>query len=420
MFLFVPFYWLFSWLTGTYTLTLLQNLFILFGGLALYKLVLSKTSRRIYALLALFQYFTLYGRWASFCTACNLAIIAASMMPVFLYMYEKKKVVHTLLILVFLLITREDMALWTIFTGIFYVMVSNHDKLIRRLSWMVITISVIYFILVFTVFIPALETPFKKYHLFNYSALGSNPWESIKFIISHPLQSIKLLFINHSCESAYDNIKAEFYLVYLLYGGFMLFFRPAYILMFIPLILKKMYNDLPVRWSIESYYSIEFVSLLPIVVFLIISSLRNKYLRSVLVILVMINSVGITTYKLMEKGRVLNYDNTNFLFYKRSMYKANYNVRRLKKNLLRIPPKASVSLSGTLNPHLAFRPKPYYFPRVEDADFIAVLKNRDTWPLTPEESNREIKNYLSSAEWSINYEDSLLLILERIKVIPDI
>jgi hypothetical protein len=219
--------------------------------------------------------------------------------------------------------------------------------------------------------------------------------------------------VNHSEEPAYNGVKAEFFYVYMLCGGFVLLLRPRYILLFIPLVLKKMYNDVPVRWSIESFYSIEFVSMLPIAVFLILSEIKNKLARNILTILVCVNTLWVTTYKLLEKGRVLNYDNTNFAFFKSSMYKSSLPVRDIHDKLRIIPPDAAVSSSGTINPHLMLRMKNYYFPHVYDATYIAVMNGKDTWPMDQPTFRKEINNYLQSPDWEKLVDDSTIIILQK-------
>jgi uncharacterized membrane protein len=413
--LFIPLYWLLNWLTGTYTLSLIQTFIILYGGWAVYKLIEFRTSDKRLIILALLLYFALYGRWASFCSACNLAIIGASMIPVLLYYFEKKKFLPAALVLAFIFLTREDMPLWTFFIGIFLLMTHYKDKKYRIASLLLILLSLGYFLFTFKVIIPLLETPYKKYDLFNYAVLGKNPYEAIVFIATHPLKTLELLFVNHSGKGIYDSVKFEFYYVYFLCGGFLLFYRPKYLLLFIPLVAKKMFNDDPIRWSIESYYSIETVSILPIAVCLIISEIKNAKRKNILIAIVLFCSLGVTTFKLLEKGRALNYDNTNFAFYKGSMYHADFNVKKVNHLLKLIPSDAKVSASGTIVPHLAYRPVIYYFPKVDDAEYIAVFTDKNTYPLNKMEFENELNKYSNTDNWTTLLNDFPLLILKKEK-----
>jgi hypothetical protein len=415
LFLFIPLYWLLAWMTGTYTLSVIQTLIILLGGLALYRLIEYKTSSKLLSWLALLQYFTLYGRWASFCSACNLAIIAASAVPVFLYYFEKKKFLPAVLSLLFLFLAREDIPLWTAFIGLFLLISHFRDRQHRIASLLVILSSIVWFAFTFKVMIPLFDNEYKHYNLFEYKALGADPVKAFLFILQHPLKCIQLLFNNPTGNPIYNSVKFEFFYVYLVCGGFLLFYRPRYLFLFIPLVMKKMYNDAPIRWSIESYYSIEVISVLPIAVFLIISEIRGRVARRIILATVCIGSLGMTVFKLAEKGRPLNYIDTNFAFYKSAMYKAGFDVKKVHRYLRLIPGDAAVSSSGTLNPHLAFRPKDYYFMRTDDAEYIVVMKDRDTWPLEKEEYRQVINKYIQSGNWEKIVDDNPLLILHRSK-----
>jgi uncharacterized membrane protein len=412
--IFTPLYWLFGWITGTYTLLLIQTVFILCGGLAVYRLILLKTRSNLLSVLALLQYFFIIGRWTSFWSDCNLAIIASSMIPVFIYFFETKKLIPTLLSFLFILTSREDMALWTAFIGLFLLIYHYKDTMLRNLSAGVIILSVIYFILVFSIIIPAIETPEKKFSLFNYSALGKGPSEALRFMISHPLETIRLFFINQSGKPVFNDIKPEFYIYYLSFGGFLLFFNPKYLLIYIPILAKKMLNDEPIRWSIETYYSIEFVSMLPVTTFLIISEFKNKHLRNSLTGIVCATTLLFTIYAMDSPNRRLRwFDDRKYAFYKSTMYKADIDVNKVYGYLKLIPPDAKVSASGTIAPHLAFREKIYYFPRVDDAAYIVVFQNRDIYPLTRDQFNARLDSFKNSSDWKTIVNDSPILILKR-------
>ncbi len=64
---------------------------------------------------------------------------------------------------------------------------------------------------------------------------------------------------------------------------------------------------------------------------------------------------------------------------------------------------------------MAFRQTDYYFPRVQDAEYIAVFTDRDKWPLTDEKFENELNKYLNSKEWEVLINDHPLLILKKDK-----
>jgi uncharacterized membrane protein len=412
--LFVPLYWLLAWLTGSYTLLLIQTLIILFGAWGVFKLVELKSDNKLLPVLAGLHYFLILGRWTSFTSDCNFAIMASSMVPVFLYFFEKRKWIPVALCLLFILTSREDMALWTLFIGFFFLAVYWKEKKVRRASLVVIFVSLAYFVFVFLVIIPIIETPEKTFSLFNYSALGKNPPEALVFMLKHPLKILSLLFINQSGNPAYEGVKTEFYIVYLISGGLLLVLRPKYLLLFIPIIAKKMLNDDPIRWSVELYYSIEFVSILPVAVYLIIASFRKKILQFILGLLVCVVTFSMTMYKFNPEKRALNWwHTTKYTFYKSTMYSSGFNASRVHDLLDIIPETASVCASGRILPHLAFRKKIYLFPRIADAEYLVIFTEKDTFPLNQEQFDQEMEKYLNSPDWKIIACEDPLLILKK-------
>ena len=414
--LFIPLFWLLSWITGTYTLLLIQTFLIIYGAWAVYKLVKLKTNSELLSLLALLQYSLLLGRWTSFTSDCNLAIIASSMIPVFLLYFYRKKLVWTMGVFIFILASREDMAIWMAFIGIFLLVSNYKDKWSRYLATGIILGSTAYFIAVFSVIIPLLETPFKKFSLFNYTALGSGPLEALVFILKHPFETIKLLFVNTSGDPVFDHLKSEFYIYYLVCGGFLLFFRPKYLLLFIPILAKKMLNDDPTRWSNQLYYSIEFVSILPIAVFLIISEFKSKTIRSILTGTVCFTTLAFTIHMIQSDNRKMSWWGDNkFAFYKSSMYKADFDVKKINNYLKLIPADAKVSATAHVLPHLAFRSKIYYFPRVDDADYLVGFLKNDNYPLDEKQFPVELRKYLNGYDWKYKIYDYPFFMAERIK-----
>ncbi len=412
--IFVPLYWLLSWLTGTYTLMLIQAIIIIYGSWAVYELVKLKTNSELLSILALLQYFMLLGRWTAFANDCNIAIIASSMIPVFLLYYARKQLMWCLTILAFILLAREDMALWTAFIGLFLLVSNYKDKWYRNLAVGIVLFSIAYFIITFTVIIPLIETPFKKYDLFQFTALGHGPFEAVLFILKHPIETIKLLFTNTTGDPAYNGVKSEFYVYYFVCGGFLLLFRPRYLLLFIPILARKMLNDDPVRWSNQSFYAIDFVSILPLAVFLILSEFRSKRLRNILAGAICVITLVGTIHLLDNSNRKISWcSDTKFAFYKGSMYKAAFDPKKINDYLKLIPLDAKVSATGHILPHLAFRSKIFFFPRVDDADYIVGFLKDDYYPMDEKRFPDELHKYLDGKTFEFKVYDYPFFIAQK-------
>ena len=376
---FVPVYWLLNWFTGTYTLLLIQITMIIVGGWATYKLVILKTKDEWLGVGSLLYYFLLQGHFSTFVGDCNVAVISASFIPLFLYYFELKKYVLATAIFVLAILSRENMPLWIISLMPILMLWHRKDRKALVISGVYILVSLLYFIVLFKVIIPHLETTTKKYSLFNYSALGASPFEAFKYVVHHPLHTFKMLFINTSGNPQYDGVKQEFYLVYLISGGFILFLRPQYFIWFIPLLAQKMLNDETGRWSIEWHYAIEVVTMLPIAVFLIVSSFKNSRIRHIISIVVCVLTLSVTWYKMDASNHASPFCPTvKENIFDPAFFKPAYSVKTIDSAIALIPPEANVSASASILPHLAERKAIYVFPKMHDtfygdAQYIAAF-----------------------------------------------
>ncbi len=400
---FIPIYWLFNWLTGTYTLILIQYVLIMLAAWYSFKLVMLKSKDVWLGTGTLILYFVLLGRYTTLSCDVNLAVMSACMVPIFLYFFELKKYVYAFVIFVLAMLSRENIPLWFVF--IFLVLILEHykEKKVILISSAGIILSILYFILIFKVLIPAFNTPDKQYNLFNYTALGANPAEAVSFILKHPVDATKMLFVNHLPDPTIDMVKYEFYWVYILSGGFILFLRPKYIIWFIPIIAQKMLNDSYLRWSIATYYSIEVVTLLPLSVFLVLSEFKSRHLKYALSIATCLITISVTLYKLNPKNIELYWsaNPAKERIYDENFFKARFNIRKVNQLLDLIPADARVSSCDVILPHISQRQFIYMFPAVEDAEYIVISTMHDNY-LLPHEANEQKRNeYLTSPQWEI-------------------
>lgn len=400
---FVPVYWLINWLTQTYTLILIQYSLVLAAAWYSYKTIKLKSDNLWLGVGVLVYSFVLLGRYTTFTCDVNLAVMSACFIPIFIYYFETKKYIISLVLLILSLFSRENIPIWFVF--IFIVLIIQHwkDKKAVLYCTIGIAISIVYFILLFKVLIPSIETPGIKFSLFNYAALGATPGEALTFILKHPVESIKMFFVNTSGDPAYDGVKAEFYWVYLISGGLILFLRPQYLIWFIPIVAQKVLNDNPVRWGIATYYSIEVVTLLPLSVFLVLSSLKTKSLQTGLTVAVCIATLWMTIYKLDKKHNRVPDDiiPSKIKVYDKQFFTPPFDVKRVNQLLKLIPPKAKVSASNFLVPHLAQRQYIYFFPDVRDAEYIAFSVFDDNYLVSHEINEQHRNNYLSDPNWEI-------------------
>jgi uncharacterized membrane protein len=400
---FVPVYWLINWITGTYTLIIIQYTLILVAAWYSFKLIQLKSENIWLGTGVLIYYFTLLGRYTTISCDVNIAVISACFIPIFIYYFETKKYFISSIILVLSLLSRENIPIWFVF--IFIVLLIDHhkDKKAVIFSLAGISISVIYFVILFKILIPSIETSEKKFTLFNYAALGENPGEAISFVIHHPFETIKLFFINHLNDPAANGVKAEFYWVYLISGGFVLFLRPKYLIWFIPIVAQKMLNDNSFRWGIATYYSIEVVTLLPLSVFMTISSIKSELIQKRLVVAVCLATIGMTIHKLDASNRQIPWTmaSDKEKIYDKRFYTPPFDVKKVNSLLSMIPPNAKVSASDHILAHLAQRQSIYLFPTVNDAEYIVFSVYDDYFMISHDENEASRNKYLSDPNWEV-------------------
>ena len=411
-----PLYWLLKWVFGTYTLLIIQSGFIIWGGWASWKLILEKTASHFLGFLTLLLYFTLYGRYSSFAADCNLMIILSSFVPVFLLSFHRGKTWLTILCFLFLILGRESIPLWMIFICVFLAVHYRSEREKMKLALYLGLASMIYFIFAFKVFIPAIESAEHPFNLFNYSQLGETPFEALKFMFTNPIDTFELLYLNTSGEPYYDNVKSEFYFVYLLSGGILLILRPYYLIPFIPLIAQKMFNDSPVRWGIASYYSVEIVAILPILIVLVLASMNWKKIALFLGSVACIMSISITLHKVKPQNRELPWAGLGKINpLDRSFRRSDLNIKVINEQLNKIPSDKKVLATGNILPHLAFRKRIHYLPDViiDDIDYIVILHCDNHYMMSQEDLDIKIEAWKTESKWSVQFEDKDLIIFRR-------
>jgi uncharacterized membrane protein len=409
-----PFYWVF----GTWTMLIFQILAILFGGLGIHKYVLKLTKNETLSHLALIHFFTIWGIYSALSFDYHDNVVAAMFVPWFLYYFEQEKWKLSILFFILIIIAKENMALWATFIGFGsawkYAFEKNRRKML--ISFLFAFAAVIYFVLVIKVFIPALATPGRDYLHNSFNALGSNFGEVAINIIKHPLKTFELLFINHSGDPAFNGIKTETYFAILLSGGVALFIAPEFLIMLIPIIAQKVFNDIPIRWGISVHYSIEFAPILVLGLYTALYKIKKWQipLASISLAVSVISCISFLDHRTSEY-----YNKENSQFYKKSHWVRDFNVGEAHRLLAKIPADAKVSAQSSLCPHLAFREYIYHYPFIGDANYIALIPaEMNKYPLNDQTYHKAIDDFLASGEWQIAEKNEAIIILKKIKQHP--
>jgi uncharacterized membrane protein len=407
-----PLYHIFNPIFGTYSLLIIQNIFILMGGYCVYLLIYRKTENFWIALLAFIHYNIIWGHYSALSADFIEVTFISSMVSAFMLFFDKRKFLLAALTFLFLLVGKENMGIWLFFICILLILLYK-DKKARWIAAGFGVLSVVYLVFLFEVAIPYFQDPERPYWGFAYSVLGDSPAEAVKFIVTHPFESLRLLFVNHLNDPDYDNIKKEFYVVFALSGGLLLFRRPVFILPFIPVIAQKMFNDGCLRWGILSFYSIEVVSILTMFVFMATIGLRNIRIKYALYIVLCLSTLMVTLYKLNHRTAFW-YDRSKENLLITEFYQSEWDVRKIRKQVRElVPDDAALVSSQCILPHFSQRDKAYMFPYLHDATYMVLLMGSNNYPLSPDAFNSEAEKYLNNPDWEHILDDYPLIILRK-------
>jgi uncharacterized membrane protein len=407
-----PLYHVFTPIFGTYSLLIIQNFFILFGGYCVFQLIYRKTNDFWIAILAFLHFNLIWGHYSALSSDFIETTIGASMVPVFLLLFDKRRFIPATLVFLFIITCKENMPIWFIFISLLLIFIYK-DRTCRCVAFSFGVFSVIYLILIFKIFIPYFEIPGRPYWGFNYSVLGSGPAEALKFVFVHPIEFVKLMFVNHLGEPFYDKIKPEFYFMFLASGGLLLFRRPVYLIPFIPIIAQKVLNDGYGRWGITGFYSIEVVSILTVFAFLATAGIKKSVFKYILYGVLCVTTLVVTLKKMYFRQSVW-YTRNKECLYCEDFYHTDMDVVSIRKQIDKWVPK-DAALAGTqgIIPHYAFRDKIYIFPYIHDAEYITLLKKGNTYPLTEKKYRTTMEQFLRDPSWNVISEDDDLIILKR-------
>jgi hypothetical protein len=167
-----------------------------------------------------------------------------------------------------------------------------------------------------------------------------------------------------------------------------------------------------VFWGINYHYSIEFVPILSLAVFALCNSFEKQKWVYIIAVLAVLSSVFFSVNALLHR-RSLWYSYVKHQFFSADHYKSDYNVNEVYKAIAKIPENASLSATSRLCPHLAFRDTLYHFPFVRNAEYIALLKKEDSYPLSEEEFQRYIHEFKTGTIYSVFVETEDVLVFKR-------
>ena len=404
---FSPLYYLF----GTYTLLIIQIAFVMYGSYGIKRYISLFTQDPLIPILAQLHFFVSFGVIAALGFDYHDSVVAASFVPHLLYYADLKEWKSVIILSALILLCRVELAIWLIFIS-FALFFSNRKSFYGRLTFAGIALfAFVYFVLVIKLIIPQISKD--GYTQFNFSILGDDVGEAFVFAVTHPFETISYLFRDqHNGPIQNFLVKRDFYIAFLVSGGFLMIFRPIFMLMLFPVIAQRMLNDSTLKWGIGGHYSIEAVTILSIAVFHVISTFKNKYLRRLMALLLIVSSALCTKY-FWDHRYPDWYDTSTENFLSARHYQREFDVVKLHKALKIIPDDAVVSAMNNLVPHLTSRRKIYLFPYTDDADYLVLNEKSNNYPMIWEDFVAKIEILKSDPSWELIYDENYTYIYKR-------
>ncbi|AEA43600.1 DUF2079 domain-containing protein [Fluviicola taffensis] len=407
--LYLPLFSPLIYVFGSYTLLIVQWISILFGGVGIYTFFLQLYPNQGTRKFALIYFLLFFGVFAAISYDYHSNVVASMFVPWLFLAFERKKGISIIIWTILIAIGKENMALWLLFIAIGLAYINRKDWWKLKIAIGIACFSLIYFIVVIGWVMPSFSNT-GVFSQFRYSVLGANVSEGILQLVKHPLDSLSVLFQNHSGKSVYNFVKFEFWMMILMVGFFCIF-RPVYLFMLIPIIGQKMFHDNADTWGVVQQYCIEFAPILTIGTFVFIGDKKTKSKRLILSYIAVFLAL-VTSIRLMD-NTIAHYDKARLRIYKSAHYKSEFPIKEAYEVLNLIPSDAIVSAQSTFVPHLAVRDKIYTFPTIKNAEFVLVSPVEDPYPLNQIEFEQETSKLLKNPDWKVVRKNNYFVLLKK-------
>ena len=339
---------------GSYTLLVVQIVAVLLGGWGVYKLIGLYTDDDWLPILATAILFFSFGVIHPFAFDYHSNVLTAMMLPWLLYFIKKQQFWQSSLMVVLFVLGKENLSLWLFFIAIALMWDYRKD---RKTLWYLLGYALFglaYFLIINMVVMPKIGGEgISRYH-----HLGNNYAEIALQLITHPGETLRLLFANTSGLERCDGVKEEFFVCALATGLLFTILKPNYFLMLIPLIGQKMLSTYHLFWGVSLQYSVEFMPVLVISSFLVIIKLKNKVLRMVLAVALLVSTI-LTTFYTIEVPRSYVVLDQTCIYQGRHYEQKKFDATYARQLIKQIPDDASVSAASMFVPHLVLRENIY-------------------------------------------------------------
>ena len=335
---------------GSYTLLIVQIAAVLLGGWGIFKLIKLYTDDELLPILASATFFLSFGIIHAMSFDYHTNVLTAMMLPWLFYFIKKRQLWQASVMVVLFVIGKENFSLWLFFIAIGLMWDYRKD---RKTLWFLLAYALFglaYFVIINMVVMPRIGGEgISRYH-----HLGDNYAEIALQLITHPGETLRILFTNTNAHPNVNPRKAEFYLCALATGMLLTLLKPNYLFMLIPLVVQKMFSIDPMLWGISVHYNVELMPLLIISAYLVIIKLQKSTHRLILALALMLSTVLTTFYTIGVPNSMVFLDQV-CVYQGRHYQQRKFDAQYAHELIRQIPDDASVSTASMFVPHLALR-----------------------------------------------------------------
>lgn len=398
---------------GTYTLLIIQIIFLLLGGYGIYLYNLQINENKHSAHLLQILFYSSFAVFSALSFDYHSSVIGVCLIPYIFYFYYTGNKKGFILSCILVLISKENLILTLGFILLVLPFIHKDKPALKKLSLAFSVFSFLFFLLVVAYIMPALSET-THYANFKYTTVGGSKTftDVMFFIIKHPVETVELLFKNTSANPAWNYYKMEAHIYLLICGGFLMFIRPAYFIILLPVYIQKFLHDSENLWGLAFHYNIEFSVIIILMLAKFISERKTAKTQLIWLYSMLFINV-ILTVRLMD-NTVSYIRRSTVRFYQESHYQSVYDRNEVNFMASKIEANASLSCQSMLTPHFCLRKDiKLYDGNNENAEYILLSDNYEPYPLSENEFNKKFKELLRSKNYKLTYAFKNLYLFKK-------
>lgn len=387
------------YLFGSYTLLIVQIAALLFGGWGVFRLVRRWIPEGCVPLCAMVAYLGFFGVWHAVGYDYHSNVVAVNLLPWFLLLFEKRRYLWALALMLLMCVAKESMALWLVCVMVALMVEYRRDAASWRWLGVYGILAAVYFVVISMVVMPSMGGP--SLGFWRYSHMGDSMGELALSFFTQPGEALRVFFTNFNHDPSLNGVKMEFYLCCIASGMWLLLRKPHFLLMMVPPLLLKMMSRDAGFWGVEYQYNVEFAPILALGasrVFADWQHSKNEMIRRWTVpiaVSMTLLTVFTTIYTTSNPRSCIRKDNVRILK-SNHFIQTEFDKEYAKTLMAKIPSEASVSAASPFVPHLALRDEITMFPVMAyQAEYLLVFA--DHWSYY-DDARAEISKMLSKPE----------------------